>query len=969
MTISLVSLNTGPDLLVESEGTVSAHVFNITNGTIPAEGLVVSVSAPNLSEFDLDAINVSEGGEIVAVRSDGFDIRLTDFTVFVDLPIANDGETEGLETTSFSLVAGEGYEVNSAFSSGEFRLVDTRAEVPNSTVSETNDTIPLAANTGISSENPSFFTSSSLDFEIGNRYQNEDGSFSYVDATEDVDLYKVVLEAGNTIKIDVDSMQLDFMTPYVLDSGLRVFDASGNELAFNDDAPASGEIFFSEFDPYIEFTAETDGTYYVGLSVWDNWQYDTSVPGSGSAYTDNVYGGGDYELTIDLVQAGSDDNGSDGNSENGGETLAPAEDVTISLQTITAAFDEDDNLLASALVESLESGGSVLTLVVSAQGEIPEDGVEVIINSDIDLTEYIGDLRFPPFSPGGEVLEAVYDESGVGTGLKFRLDEPYAIINLPVLDDEEADGPQEATFFLEPSAGYIVNEETNASTVTFYDTLEDVPELPTVPQVGISVSETNLIESEGTATTLTFSLNEAPPEEGVLIYLSSGVPGSLSEFDVLNAEISGGVFPSANFQSSGFYFRITEPTATITVSAFDETSLPDFDPESALEGIEEFTYTLQPGIGYTINPTASSFDITIADNPDSIALPDDDDDDDNDDDTDTEVSSEPNDTISTAIATGLSGEQTSYSTTAAISYDQDLNPVDASEDVDFYTFDLQAGDTVTIDIDSIEYFIEEFDVPQQLDSELRLFDAQGNELASVENAAAPGEELSRDPYLEFTASEAGTYYVGVSQLGNRNYDSNVEGSGSGWIFPKIGVNAGAYDLNISLTPGNVPEQPTTQPVFGSLEQDIIEVEGSNGLIFAGNSDDLIDASISSSGNNRIYAGSGNDTVILGSGDRLIGGAGDDKFFALSGGDNIITGGAGADQFWIATAEIPQAANIITDFTLAEDVLGIAGLGIGFDDLSITGQDDNTLIAVNGSDLAILQGIGAASLNADNFAFA
>ncbi|MGF1674211.1 MAG: hypothetical protein ACFCUV_11080, partial [Rivularia sp. (in: cyanobacteria)] len=89
----------------------------------------------------------------------------------------------------------------------------------------------------------------------------------------------------------------------------------------------------------------------------------------------------------------------------------------------------------------------------------------------------------------------------------------------------------------------------------------------------------------------------------------------------------------------------------------------------------------------------------------------------------------------------------------------------------------------------------------------------------------------------------------------------------------------------------------------------------------------------------------------------------------SGGDNIITGGAGADQFWIATAEIPDAANIITDFTLGEDVLGIAGLGIGFDDLSITQQDDNTLIAVNGSDLAILQGIGATSLNADNFAFA
>ena len=68
---------------------------------------------------------------------------------------------------------------------------------------------------------------------------------------------------------------------------------------------------------------------------------------------------------------------------------------------------------------------------------------------------------------------------------------------------------------------------------------------------------------------------------------------------------------------------------------------------------------------------------------------------------------------------------------------------------------------------------------------------------------------------------------------------------------------------------------------------------------------------------------------------------------------------------IQSAKFP----LITDFTSGEDGLGIAGLGIGFDDLNITGQDDNTLIAANGSDLAILQGIGADSLIMDNFLFA
>ena len=62
-----VSVFTGPGYLVEDEGTVSAHAFLATDGVIPEGGLVVSVDAPNLSEFDLAGVSV-EGGEIAAVR-------------------------------------------------------------------------------------------------------------------------------------------------------------------------------------------------------------------------------------------------------------------------------------------------------------------------------------------------------------------------------------------------------------------------------------------------------------------------------------------------------------------------------------------------------------------------------------------------------------------------------------------------------------------------------------------------------------------------------------------------------------------------------------------------------------------------------------------------------------------------------------------------------------------------------------
>ena len=109
-------------------------------------------------------------------------------------------------------------------------------------------------------------------------------------------------------------------------------------------------------------------------------------------------------------------------------------------------------------------------------------------------------------------------------------------------------------------------------------------------------------------------------------------------------------------------------------------------------------------------------------------------------------------------------------------------------------------------------------------------------------------------------------------------------------------------------------------------------------------------------------------VILGSGDRIVGDGGDDQFFAL-GGDNILTGGEGADQFWIAVAEFPESINTITDFEPEVDVIGIAGLGSTFDDLDFVTAEGGTRIGVNGTNLAVLSGIQPNSLGEADFVFA
>ena len=244
---------------------------------------------------------------------------------------------------------------------------------------------------------------------------------------------------------------------------------------------------------------------------------------------------------------------------------------------------------------------------------------------------------------------------------------------------------------------------------------------------------------------------------------------------------------------------------------------------------------------------------------------------------------------------------------------------------------------------------------------------------SGDNVAVLNLDTNEVDYIEvgnLTVPEGARHFSRIGEIDSDYFFTYSDEGGTR-------IDLDTYEVSNSIDLGGqisrmavveIEDSTESETVFGSLEGDTIEIEGTGQLIFTGDADDLIDASIGSGGANRIYAGSGNDTLILGKGDRFVGGEGSDRFFVTSGGDNIITGSAGSDQFWLASAEIPEAVNTITDFTSGEDVIGIAGLGIGFDDLNITQQGDDVLIAANNSDLAIFTAIDAAILGADDFAF-
>jgi hypothetical protein len=135
------------------------------------------------------------------------------------------------------------------------------------------------------------------------------------DTSTDVDLFSFSVAPGQRISFDIDPTP----TSPVLDSLLRLFDASGIQLAANDNAAAPGES--STTESFFSYTFPTAGTYYIGVSGNLNTAYnpltgDGDTPSPTGPYTlilspgltgtisGNV-GNGNETWIVDLFRHGS----------------------------------------------------------------------------------------------------------------------------------------------------------------------------------------------------------------------------------------------------------------------------------------------------------------------------------------------------------------------------------------------------------------------------------------------------------------------------------------------------------------------------------------------------------------------------------------------------------------------------------------------------------------------------------------
>ncbi|MGK7900255.1 MAG: transporter substrate-binding domain-containing protein [Hormoscilla sp.] len=137
-------------------------------------------------------------------------------------------------------------------------------------------------------------------------------------------------------------------------------------------------------------------------------------------------------------------------------------------------------------------------------------------------------------------------------------------------------------------------------------------------------------------------------------------------------------------------------------------------------------------------------------------------------------------------------------------------------------------------------------------------------------------------------------------------------------------------------------------------------------LLGGAGDDTLDTT--AGGRRNWLAGQqGDDVLLAGSNDRLRGGAGNDNLFVGSGRAQMV-GGAGADGFWIVDGELPEQRNTVRDFQQGTDVLGLRGLTpemLRSLRVSQVNRTD-TLVQIDGEDVAILKNIDSRTLTMDDF---
>ncbi|MEM9927817.1 MAG: DUF4114 domain-containing protein, partial [Cyanobacteria bacterium P01_D01_bin.50] len=265
-----------------------------------------------------------------------------------------------------------------------------------------------------------------------------------------------------------------------------------------------------------------------------------------------------------------------------------------------------------------ESEQSVVTLSFNVEGDIPAEGVEVFLDSDVRAAlgefDINGSARTGEVEgeglvvSGGEIIGTDND----GSGFFFRINEANASIQVPVFQDDEVEGAESFTFTLADGEAYNVDADASAVSVNISDTR---------PEVSLSVNTTTLSEEESTLFTLSFSVNGPIPEAGLEVALGGDVLPLIDQLDFSNFDFSNpdnvqGLEVGQFREDGSISLTLFEASASFSVRVFDDI---------VQEADANFDLMLLEGDGYSANQDAKGATVTVTDgytqiNPPVVSL-------------------------------------------------------------------------------------------------------------------------------------------------------------------------------------------------------------------------------------------------------------------------------------------------------------------------------------------------------------
>ncbi|AFZ51397.1 putative pre-peptidase [Dactylococcopsis salina PCC 8305] len=562
---------------------------------------------------------------------------------------------------------------------------------------------------------------------------------------QDIDLYKMTLTQGDRLTADIDTNENS-----ALDSILRIFDSNGLEVALNDDS--NGET-----DSLVTFTVDEAverATYYVGVSGFSNTSYNPNLENSGTKGST-----GAYNLTLTLSSITGEE---------------PANDTIPQAMEIASSLDEEGLFREEAFIgdnATFQANKDVdLYQVQLQQGETITIDLDTEVNSPLDLILQV-------FNATGGQVPTGFNDNAKAPGEQLGND-PYLEFSAPFsglyyvgVSDQANDlyspyNPESgqspgATGAYEINITQDVSREDSPPEASPNDTLDTATALLVGDEIQGNIGDrTEFVTVPGLDVDLyTLSL-EADQAISITLNSTSRLDPVLRLFNAQGEEIAFND-DIGNSNNSRIEFQVAETVETedylIGVSGF---------------GNEDYDLN-EEGSGAPFASTGSyQLIVTEQETPELEA-----------------GAEEENDTLDTATATSLTADSLgSLKQTNAIGNNPNLE--EAGSDVDIFQVELDTKTRLTAEINTEN-------LNTNFDSLLRIFNSEGEAVAFNDDETSN----TLDSRLEFLPTTDGTYYVGVSGLGNEAYN------------PQTGENLkvgaiGDYEIEITLSEAIPPENPT-----------------------------------------------------------------------------------------------------------------------------------------------------------------